>query len=199
MRAVGLAGASSGETPAWMDARLAPALAWLKSLEAAVCHDKVCSTFDPSPEIGSIGRAVDIGQKLFSQAKIPHVVGAPQLTRYAAFGNLFAAYLGVAYRIDRRPVMSRHPVTPMLEANIRLHPARLTEKKTMLIDLAMLHRADIDALADAIVSNHAECAQFDVADLETQRIVGRLIWRMHSDRGVFIVGSSGVEYALLAE
>ncbi len=52
---------------------------------------------------------------------VPVVVGAPQLKRYTAFGHLFAAYQGKVYRIDRHPVMSRHPVTPMDEADLALH------------------------------------------------------------------------------
>ena len=69
MRAIGLAGSSRSETPAWMDEHLTPAFAWLKSLDAGVCHYKVCSTFDSSPEIGSIGRAIDIGATTSSRKR----------------------------------------------------------------------------------------------------------------------------------
>jgi 3-oxoisoapionate kinase len=58
---------------------LAPALDWLKSLGADFCHYKVCSTFDSSPTVGSIGRALEIGQDLFRQSKTPLVVGALDL------------------------------------------------------------------------------------------------------------------------
>ena len=51
----------------------------------------------------------------------PSIVGAPRLKRYQAFGNLFAAVDGVGHRLDRHPTMSRHPVTPMHEADLRLH------------------------------------------------------------------------------
>ena len=98
-----------------------PAFAWLKALGAAVCHYKVCSTFDSSPAVGNIGRAIEIGRRVFGQAAVPLLVGAPQLKRYTAFGNLFAAYRGETYRIDRHPVMSRHPVTPMDEADLLVH------------------------------------------------------------------------------
>ena len=53
-------------------------------------------------------------------------VGAPQLKRYTAFGHLFAGYQGQTYRIDRHPVMSRHPVTPMDEADLTLPDLRGT-------------------------------------------------------------------------
>ena len=68
----------------------------------------------------------------FSQAVVPLVVGAPQLKRYTFAGHLFAAYQGEVYRIDRHPVMSRHPVTPMAEADLRLHLAQQTTRATVL-------------------------------------------------------------------
>src|SRR5689334_1501424 len=62
-QAVGLAGTSRSQTPEWMDANLPGAFAWLKSLGARFCHYKVCSTFDSSPTVGSIGKAIDIGRR----------------------------------------------------------------------------------------------------------------------------------------
>jgi 3-oxoisoapionate kinase len=198
-RAIGLAGSSRSESPAWMDEHLAEAFAWLRDLGAAICHYKVCSTFDSSPGIGSIGRAIDIGQRIFGQARVPLLVGAPQLRRYTAFGNLFAAYQGQTYRIDRHPVMSRHPVTPMDEADLRLHLARQTAKKIGLVDLAMLCDPDVDRRVDEAFSDEAEIVLFDVGDAATQKSAGRQIWRTRKQSGSFVVGSSGVEYALLSE
>ena len=199
VRAIGLAGSSRSESPSWMDEHLTPALAWLKTLGATFCHYKVCSTFDSSPSIGSIGRAIDIGQKLFAQASIPVVVGAPQLKRYTAFGNLFAAYQGRTYRIDRHPVMARHPVTPMTEADLCIHLGRQTAKTIGLVDMTMLGADDVDERVDALVLRGAQIVLFDVADTTTQRSVGRHLDRLRRDGGVFVVGSSGVEYALLTE
>jgi 3-oxoisoapionate kinase len=199
VRAIGLAGSSRSESPAWMDQNLAPALDWLKSLGAELCHYKVCSTFDSSPTVGSIGRALEIGQDLFRQSKTPLVVGAPQLKRYTTFGNLFAAYQGVNYRIDRHPVMSRHPVTPMREADIRLHLAAQTARKGVLLDLTTIRDANADRVIDGVMAGDSDYVLFDVADVETQREVGRQIWRIRREGGGFILGSSGVEYALVSE
>ncbi len=66
--AFGLAGSSRSESPDWMDTNLVPAFEWLDSLGTAVCHYKVCSTFDSSPKVGNIGRAVEIGKRVFSFA-----------------------------------------------------------------------------------------------------------------------------------
>ena len=127
---------------------------------------------------------------------MPLVVGAPQLKRYTAFGNLFAAYRGETYRIDRHPVMSRHPVTPMDEADIRLHLGRQT-KKAGLIDVTAFRGANVDA-ASMPPSPARRGVLFDVVDIETQAEVGRQIRTLRKG-APFVVGSSGVEYALLGE
>ncbi len=132
-QAVGLAGTSRSQTPDWMDRNLPEVFAWLQAQGARFAHYKVCSTFDSSPTVGSIGRAMDIARRIFRQRSTPLVVGAPQLKRYTAFGHLFSGYQGETYRIDRHPVMSRHPVTPMTEADLRLHLAKQTDTPVMLV------------------------------------------------------------------
>ena len=194
--AVGIAGTSRSQPPAWMDANLPPVFKWMKGLGAALCHYKICSTFDSSPAIGSIGRALDIGAEIFGQASTPLVVGAPELKRYTAFGNLFAAYRGENFRIDRHPVMSRHPMTPMDEGDLRLHLARQTHKSTGLVDVVRLRRAAPDEEVDTIFDAH-DVVLLDVIDEETKAAVGRHLWRRR-DASPFVVGSSGVEYALTA-
>ena len=75
--AFGLAGSSRSESPEWMDTHLSDAFAWLASLGTSVCHYKVCSTFDSSPQTGNIGRAAEIGKRIFGLRFVPIVVGAP--------------------------------------------------------------------------------------------------------------------------
>lgn len=197
-RAIGVAGTSRSETPAWMERELAPAFAALRDLGAAVCHYKVCSTFDSSPRVGSIGRAADLGAKAFSQDIVPVVVGAPELRRYTAFGNLFAAFRGDTFRIDRHPVMSRHPVTPMAEADLRLHLASQTRSRIGLVDLAALSGPDPDGAVDQAAAAGG-LLLLDVADAATQAAAGYQLWRLADGGRRFVVGSSGVEYALLRE
>ncbi|MDT6940836.1 four-carbon acid sugar kinase family protein [Brucella pseudogrignonensis] len=197
-KAIGLAGTSRSETPEWMQENLTPAFNWLKSLNAAIAHYKVCSTFDSSPKVGNIGKAVEIGKAIFDQAYVPVIVGAPQLKRYTSFGNLFAAYQGEVYRIDRHPVMSRHPVTPMHEADLRVHLAQQTALKTVLADLVALSAADADDRVNAIVKDADGMLLLDVDSRESQLQAGEQLWRLRPDAGWFVAGSSGVEYALLA-
>lgn len=198
-RAVGLAGTSRSETPQWMDTHLREAFGWLKGLNAEICHYKVCSTFDSSPAIGSIGRAIEIGRAVFKQDSVPLLVGAPQLKRYTAFGHLFAAYRDKYYRIDRHPVMSRHPTTPMDESDLLVHLSRQTGLASGLLDLATLQSASRSQAFGRLVENGAAIVLVDVDSRETQALAGKEIWRARKAGASFVAGSSGVEYALLAE
>lgn len=199
-RALGIAGTSRSETPAWMDEHLPPIFSALRDLGAAVTHYKVCSTFDSSPAVGSIGRAAEIGAAAFAQDVVPLVVGAPQLKRYTAFGNLYAAFRGEVFRIDRHPVMSRHPVTPMREADLRLHLKAQTDRPVGVVDLAALAGpVPADAVDRAAAAASGGLLLLDVADAATQAEAGRQLWRLATGGRPFCVGSSGVNYALLAE
>jgi uncharacterized protein YgbK (DUF1537 family) len=196
-RAVGIAGTSRSESPAWMQEHLAPAFQWLKSLQAKVCHYKVCSTFDSAPEIGNIGKAIEIGRAAFEQSLVPVIVGAPQLKRYTAFGNLFAAYQGRVFRIDRHPVMSRHPVTPMHEADLVLHLGKQTDLPVSLADLALLAAPDADGRIEQLIAETSGILLLDVDSAESQVSAGRQLQRITTAKGTFVAGSSGIEYALI--
>ncbi|AYG69594.1 MULTISPECIES: four-carbon acid sugar kinase family protein [unclassified Rhizobium] len=196
-RAIGIAGTSRSETPQWMDEHLTPAFTWLRGLDAAICHYKVCSTFDSSPRVGNIGKAIEVGKAVFAQSVVPVVVGAPQLKRYTAFGHLFAAYQGQVFRIDRHPVMSRHPVTPMDEADLTLHMSKQTSLLVSLVDLIAIRAADADRRIDALAAEKAGILLLDVDSSETQAAAGRQLWRLANKGNAFMAGSSGVEYALL--
>ncbi|MCA1686456.1 MAG: four-carbon acid sugar kinase family protein, partial [Planctomycetia bacterium] len=128
LKAVGVAGMARSMSPGQMDTALPPVFERLGRLGAKLLHYKVCSTFDSSPEVGSIGRAIDIGRRTFASPFVPLVVGAPALRRYCLFGNLFATAGGETFRLDRHPTMRCHPVTPMAEADLRAHLARQTSK-----------------------------------------------------------------------
>ncbi|WP_182087311.1 four-carbon acid sugar kinase family protein [Aureimonas sp. ME7] len=197
-RAIGIAGTSRSETPAWMDEHLTPVFEWMKARGSRHSHYKVCSTFDSSAAIGSIGRAAEIGRRVFGDRPVPLVVGAPQLKRYTAFGQLFAAFRGEVFRIDRHPVMSRHPVTPMREADLRLHLEDQTGLSIALLDYLALTGGDADARLDALLEGDPGLVLLDVLDAATQAAAGRQLERLSDAGCAFSVGSSGVEYALAA-
>jgi uncharacterized protein YgbK (DUF1537 family) len=196
-RCVGIAGSSRGRSPAWMDAELPQAFAALAALRAPILHYKVCSTFDSSPAIGSIGRAIDLGTQAMRGRWSPTIVGAPRLKRYQVFGHLFAAVDGVGYRLDRHPTMSRHPVTPMGESDLRRHLGAQTTRRIELIDMLQLRAGNAAQRADALAGDDVPAVLIDVLDDETLAAAGRLVWEQRG-AGLFSASSSGLQYALAA-
>ncbi|MCB1535031.1 MAG: four-carbon acid sugar kinase family protein [Rhodoblastus sp.] len=195
-RVIGVAGVARAQSPEWMDEHLPPVFDLLAATGAPVIHYKVCSTFDSAPHIGSIGRAIDIAARKF-EGWIPLVVADPGMGRYQAIGNLFAAAHGVVHRLDRHPVMARHPVTPMHEADLARHLAGQTDKTIGLVDFVSVKRGEADARLAHEIAAGARIVSLDVLDEETLIAAGRLIW----ERGAhptFGVGSQGLEAALVA-
>lgn len=198
VRGVGIAGVSRTMSPAQMDEELPPKFEALKGLGAPVFHYKVCSTFDSSPTVGSIGHATEIGWRVFEPPVVPLVVGAPFLRRYVVFSNLFARVGDVTYRLDRHPTMSKHPITPMKEADLRVHLGEQTERKINALNVWHMEGSDEDIAAyfQSLVDEGAEIIVMDAVDSHHLHITGRLIWSQTGEKPVFIVGSSGVELAL---
>lgn len=197
-RAVGLAGISRTMTPDEMDTELPPAFDSLKNLDAPLTHYKVCSTFDSSPEIGSIGRAAEIGKRIFSTLIVPVMVGAPKLRRYVVFGNHFATAGDETYRLDRHPTMSKHPITPMDESDLRLHLSRQTTLEIDLIDVRHLEETDqnIHSRLRKMKAKNVDIVILDTMDKMHLLKVGRLMWELGVEQNTFVVGSSGVEFSL---
>lgn len=188
-RAIGLASDSRSRSPDWMGGHLPAAYASLS--DAAIVHYKTCSTFDSSPHTGSIGRALELGGAAFG-GPAAIVVGAPHLRRYVAFGNLFAAAGDEVFRIDRHPTMSRHPVTPMHEADLIRHLAGQTDAPIALVSLERIRAGEADAAFAA--AGEAAGVLFDGVSMEDLAVTGAILLQ----RGVrFAVGSSGVTRALV--
>lgn len=199
IQAVGVAGISRTMTPEQMRAELPPIFNALRALNAPLFHYKVCSTFDSAPHIGNIGQAIEIGLNIFESDHVPLMVGAPALKRYVAFGNLFATIDDQTYRLDRHPTMKHHPITPMTEADLRLHLAQQTERKIGLIDMRHLSDAStLQARYAQLVDEETDIVLFDTLTDEHVLTIGRQMWAMRGDKPLFIVGSSGVEFALTA-
>ncbi len=198
VRGVGVAGVSRTMTPEQMDGELIPKFKALNALGAPFFHYKICSTFDSSPRIGSIGHAIDIGWDIFRPPMVPMMVGAPFLRRYVAFGNLFARVGGVTYRLDRHPTMSSHPITPMNESDLRVHLGKQTNKKIGLIDTWHMSKteAEIDNRLGQLFQEGVEIVIFDTLDNSQMMQIGRIVWSLQGEKTVFLVGSSGFEYSL---
>ena len=197
MRGIGIAGIARSKPPAWMQAHLPPIFAALRETGAPLIHYKICSTFDSSPTTGSIGAAIDIGQAAFGNDWIPLITAAPAIHRYQAFGNLFATVGGAGYRLDRHPTMSRHPVTPMHEADLGRHLAAQTSLPSGVVDFVAMKGGRADAVLAQRRAEGARILSLDIVDQETLAEAGRLVWQ-HREPLQFVVGSQGVDYALIA-
>lgn len=203
--AVGVAGTTRSMNPGEMDLALRPAFEAFKLLNPRHVHYKVCSTFDSSPERGSIGKAIDIGAEVFNAELIPLLVGAPDLGRYCVFGNLFARMgigtAGSIYRLDRHPSMSKHPVTPSDESDLLIHLGKQTRKKTALFDILDLELSFQTALHKLRELNRSgsEVILFDALYEHQMPRIGRLIDSFPTrEKPLFSVGSSGIGKALAA-
>ena len=192
LRAFGIAGWSRSMSPAEMDTELKPALEQLKSSGAAIIHYKTCSTFDSSPEIGSIGHALELGLEVFGETPVPIVIGAPNLGRYQIFGNLFARS-GLdtePFRLDRHPTMRQHPITPMTEADIRQHLALQTDVKVDTGDILQLN-AERSDFNDLLRTKYGALL-FDVLYAEHLPRIGEAIQTMVDAKApAFVIGYTG--------
>jgi uncharacterized protein YgbK (DUF1537 family) len=196
--AYGVAGKTRSLAPEEMEKILMPAFQQMKTTGAKHIHYKVCSTFDSSPTVGSIGKAIDCGATVFKNKIIPVLGGMPALGRFCVFGNLFAKMSTVSegkiYRIDRHPSMSKHPVTPADESDLRLHLGKQTAKKIGLIDTVKMDKPiqmwNEDLQEERIVLVDT------LYDLQLLRI-GEWMDLQESQAGQFFsVGSSAIECAL---
>jgi uncharacterized protein YgbK (DUF1537 family) len=205
LQAIGVAGNTRSLAPKAMERELKPTLLALKKLGARHVHYKVCSTFDSSPAIGSIGRVMEVAAKIFPAPFIPLLVAAPALGRYTIFGQHFARYgigsSGAIHRLDRHPSISKHPVTPMTEADLRLHLARQTKKRVALFDIlkVALPVKEARAALKQLLAEKPDVVLFDALSAEHLTIIGGLLENFaKAKRPLFSVGSSGIEAALAA-
>ena len=122
--ALGIATDLRAETAEGIAAGVSRIWPQIAAADPARLHLKICSTFDSSPSIGSVGAMVAALAVRFQPDITAVIGGQPSLGRYMHFGNLFARGPdGQIHRIDRHPVMAQHPVTPMQESDMRLHLA----------------------------------------------------------------------------
>lgn len=193
--AYGVAGKTRSLAPNEMQTILLDAFAKMKATGVRHIHYKVCSTFDSSPTIGSIGKAIDCGAVIFKNKVIPVLGGMPALGRFCVFGNLFAKMgigsAGKIYRLDRHPSMSKHPVTPADESDLRLHLGKQTNKKIGLIDIIQLKKTAEE------ITTEEEVVLIDALNEPHLEKAGEWIDAQAKENEIqFSVGGSSIEMAL---
>lgn len=197
IKGIGVASVARSKSPAWMEQNLPRAFRSLAKLCDGLLHYKICSTLDSSPQIGSIGKAIEIGAEIMNAECIPILAAAPQMRRYQFFGHLFAGMGGEVFRLDRHPVMRRHPVTPMSESDVAKHLQLQSESVTF--NAISLEKLQNPAPMLGSLSNSSGGLiglAIDSIDAESEAAAGALIWNAR-DKCRFVVGSQGVEFALI--
>lgn len=200
LQAIGVASTARAQSTSWMDDNLPKVFEALLALDPKLLHYKICSTLDSSPVTGSIGRAIEIAADLIKPEKVPVLVAAPQMRRYQLFGHLFAGLGDKVFRLDRHPVMARHPVTPMTESDVALHliaqSRRLNPSLWSLEEIARGTRPSTDRHSPAQIDDKISLITIDSVDAASESTIGHWLWE-HCTINRFVVGSQGVEYALV--
>jgi uncharacterized protein YgbK (DUF1537 family) len=199
--AVGIAGASRAMAPEAMDMELRPVGTFFQALGVRLMHYKCCSTFDSAPTVGSIGAALAALAPGFPNAFRPVVGGQPNLGRYLLFANLFAAAGtgGDVHRIDRHPTMCRHPVTPMGEADLRLHlAAQGLDAASIAYPTYREGEAALELALDRLLAAAPQAVLMDVSREEDLTVLGEVLRRRARRSPLLAIGPSGVAQAWCA-
>lgn len=186
---VGIAGISRSLPADDLATEVAPALVRLRDLGPRVVHYKACSTADSSPEIGSLGRVLELARQLFPPTPVPMILAQPDFGRYTVFGQHFASDGERVHRLDRHPIMARHPVTPIAEAEL----VRLIGRQTWLSigSVPWTEYADPDRLATLINSGPAAAVICDALTDDHLELVARAALT-DPTRPRFMIGSGGL-------
>ncbi|MBS9721167.1 four-carbon acid sugar kinase family protein [Tianweitania sp. BSSL-BM11] len=190
--AVGIATDLRAKTPDEIHTRVTDLAQAVLPLAPRIVHYKVCSTFDSAPDVGSIGAAALAIEAVLKPALVAVIGGQPSLGRFCSFGNLFARSPdGAVYRIDRHPIMSRHPVTPMHEADLRLHLSAQG-----LSELTLVPRTAEGATLAAAEKEKRRRFLFDAMDQTDIENVGQALRSFRPNEPLLLLGSSSVAEAI---
>lgn len=187
---VGVAGIARSLATPLMDDEIRPVLTAFRDLKPRIVQYKMCSTADSSPALGSLGRAIEIGQSVYDVPTVPVLAAQPELGRYTVFGNHFAVERGTIYRLDRQPTVANHPATPMIESDLRVHLGAQTALPISSIDIT-----EFDSI-DECYRDRSGIVVFDALAAEHLCTAARAI--LARPGPVFAVGSGGLSYGLAA-
>jgi len=193
---IGVAGTARSLPPTEMADELLPVLENFSQLGVNFIQYKCCSTFDSSPSIGSLGEAIRLMRKQWPQSFVPVFAATPEFGRYTLFGHHYARAGEQVYRLDRHPVMSRHPVTPMHESDLGKVLTQQGFEPEHLIDLRQLDACEArpNTLADQLAAK--DSAVFD-GYTQRQVITGAAsLWQMSRSRTICAMAAQGLAHAL---
>ncbi|MGZ6804493.1 MAG: four-carbon acid sugar kinase family protein [Nocardioidaceae bacterium] len=198
---VGIAGPARSLGGVAFDEVVRRDLARIAEVDLDVLLYKVCSTFDSSPTTGSIGRGIELLHERFGDhGPIPVAPAQPAFGRFTAFSDHYATFAGQVYRLDRHPVMSQHPSTPMHEADLR---RVLTDQLPSGATVGSIHLPGYDT--GTFTDQWTECRRDPalaafvvdaVCEQHMDQIARALRQTGHEARPAVVVGSGGIMAAL---
>ncbi len=180
-----MAGIARSLASASIEAEIRPVLEGFAKLDCELIQYKICSTFDSSPQTGSFGPAISLARELFGAVGLPVLPAQPEFGRYTVFGNHFARAGRETFRLDRHPTMSRHPSTPIDEADLRRFLELQVDGPVALFDLVTLHGGDEEAQLAHLAQLRAArpvAIVFDAVENDDLIRVARLLLRDASQR-----------------
>jgi uncharacterized protein YgbK (DUF1537 family) len=194
---VGVAGPARSLEGQALDQAIREGLAPFLAADLDVLLYKICSTFDSSPTVGNIARGIEILNELWPEhGAIPVAPAQPEFGRYTAFSQHFGALNGEVYRLDRHPVMSRHPSTPMTESDLRLVLAAQSQEGAVPGAIALTAYSD-GSFLDQWRAQRADQGSF-VLDAVTAGDMDMIAAALTSTEELSIVVGSGGMMAALA-
>jgi uncharacterized protein YgbK (DUF1537 family) len=194
---VGIAGVTRTMRGAAFDREVDAGLRALAALRPRLIQYKVCSTFDSSPDVGSIGRAAELGRSAFGADAIPVLPAQPEFGRHTVFGTHFAALGEVVFRLDRHPSMALHPATPMFEADLTRHLEQQTTLRVGTLDIRAVQGPPEQLRARVRAWNETDdVVVLDALTNEDLRRCGRAILERELDGPAFAIGSGGLSYGV---
>ena len=193
---VGVAGTARSLDPDGMRAELIPVLEKFRQLKVPLVQYKCCSTFDSSPDTGSLGHAMQLMQACWPGSLLPVLAATPEFGRYTLFGHHYARAGTAVYRLDRHPVMSRHPVTPMHESDLSLVLTQQGFTPAHAVDLRLLDHFDAspDALATELIAH--DSVVFDGYTLQQVMTAAASLWHVSQERQVCAMAAQGFAHGL---
>jgi uncharacterized protein YgbK (DUF1537 family) len=124
------------------------------------------------------------------------------LGRYTIFGQHFARFgigsHGKIHRLDRHPSISRHPVTPMTEADLCRHLAAQTRMHVAQFDILKMGLPEhaLKPALKVVLAEKPGAVLFDAVTEGDLKRIGALLDGYVGTRPLFSAGSSGIEMAL---
>ena len=193
---IGVAGTARSLDTQSMTLELMPVLQDFKALHIPLIQYKCCSTFDSSPLTGSLGHAIQLMRQVWPNSFVPVHAAAPEFGRYTLFGNHFARAGTDVYRLDRHPVMSVHPVTPMHEADLRAVLAGQGFAVDTLVDVCTLEKYPLRTEELALTLLDSNSAVFDGLTQQHVVTVASTLWRLSQQQQVCAMAAQGLAHGL---